>query len=607
MKTQQRGNTLRIIHSERADSLPAESVVWRSSAHRTSDNRLTLINNDVISNIWSYTTDGQIFVPEGYVVCNGIKKDIKDVLQIICEHFYLDRSNPLRPRLEGKLNVTALRSGYVSLQSKVGTVVEQKYVSSCLTPLYWYSTLSEEDVDIIKPYLGDISLEDGADTVYRREHMNPSYLADRAISFISELHGCSVPYVGIPPRNTEGRALGAPLEASLAYQTSNSGRLKLKGVYSLNRFLYSHKLKPAEFRQLVSALFPNTWDADWQINAYTSTLEETEGTIPVPPGYWFDPLPSSTVKARVDALQPLLDQIEPDIAIERYNKLEEFIQEVGLGVFLGEGKESVMLLLDAIHDIIALIRSISTKKLPVLKSVRFKKGVLGKVEGLINIDLLWKFGIKPLMADIEELLHLVLKDPKLINARKLRVDMYRKDITSDETTAHRLAGDYEIQVKKQNSLVDRVIAKSTTSVSYREIAFFEVASPAQFLLAQLGLHQLFEVLWEIFPLSFVIDWFLNLSDLLKDKSLDRLGVMPYRIISTVTFRTELEFQCHSGINIPRVFTSMVRFERSKESLQNIIDAANDFKERIRLHELGNGIHDAGKALTATELLFKKLR
>lgn len=601
MKLQQRGSKLQRLISERADSLPAESVVWRARAHRPGDNRLTLINSDAISNIWAYTYDGQIFVPEGYMAVNGDKMDIKDVLQLICEHFYLDYSNPKRLRLAGILNVGPLNSGYVSLQSVVGTV-SKKYVSNCLTPTYWYSVLDPDALSVYTP-----SIQEGDETVHSSEHATESYLADRSIRFIRETFGVDVPFRGIPPWDKEGRALGNLFEVSLAYKVSYGGRLELKSVHSLNRFLYSHKLSPYEFLKLVNSIVPDSWDCRWQINAYASTKDEAESTIPVPPGYWFDPLPSSTVKARTDALQGLLAQIEPQIAIERYNKLEEFIQEVGLGVFIGEGRESVDLLVDAIHDVIQLIRSVSTRKPPKLRSVRFKKGVLGHVEGLINLDLLWKFGVKPLLDDIQELLNLVLKDPTLINARKLRVDIFQKDITNDEVTAHRLAGDYEEQVKKVNSLVTHVIAKSTTSVSYREVAFFEVASPAQFLLAQLGLHQLFEVLWEIFPLSFVVDWFLNISDLLKDKSLDRLGVKPYRIISTVSLRTELEFQTSEDVSIPRVFTSMVRFERSKESLQVIIDAANDFKERLRLHEYGNGINDVGKALTATELLFKKLR
>lgn len=601
MKLQQRGSKLQRLLSERADSLPAESVVWRARAHRPSDNRLTLINSDAITNIWAYTYDGQIFVPEGYMAVNGDKMDIKDVLELICQYFYLDHSNPKRLRLAGLFNVGPLGSGHVSLQSAVGTS-SSKYVTNCLTPTYWYSTLSPNKLAVHVPQISE-----GTETVNSPEHMTESYLADRSIRFIQDKFHVSVPFQGIPPWEKQGRALSIPLEVSLAYVAAQNGRMRLRSVHSLNRFLYSLKLSPNDFLQLVNDIVPDTWDCRWQITAYASTKNETEATIPVPPAYWLDPLPSNTVKARSDALQELLTQIEPQIAIERYNKLEEFIQEVGLGVFIGEGRESVDLLVDAIYDVIQLIRSISTRKPPRLKSVRFKKGALGKLEGLVNLDLMWKFGVKPLMNDIQELLNLVLKDPALINARKLRVDIFQKDITNNETAAHRLAGDYQEQVKQQNSLVSKVIAKSTMTVSYREVAFFEVASPAQFLLAQLGLHQLFEVLWEIFPLSFVVDWFLNISDLLKDKSLDRLGVKPYRIISTVSLRTELEFQTYEGVSIPRIFTSMVRFERSKESLQYIIDAANDFKERIRFHKLGNGLSDAGKALTATELLFKKLR
>lgn len=213
----------------------------------------------------------------------------------------------------------------------------------------------------------------------------------------------------------------------------------------------------------------------------------------------------------------------------------------------------------------------------VTSDMTLKKGL----KDFGNNYLEYHFGWEPLVKDIYEAISLI-ESP-------IRPPVYRGRATSVYTFKPSPSGPYDICID--------AVRKTSVQV----IANVKVENQSQLTLNQAGVINPFEVLWEVIPFSFIVDWFSNVSDVIGSIS-DFLGLSLEEPATTIkqTYTERASYYTDAGLGS---FRQVYYAEKTTVSVRRTLGIATPklVLKGIKLPSLTRGL----TAISLLTLLLKE--
>lgn len=170
---------------------------------------------------------------------------------------------------------------------------------------------------------------------------------------------------------------------------------------------------------------------------------------------------------------------------------------------LGEMPETLKMLVDLLHTALELTIAAKNGNLKVLKRAAKK---LISVDGLSDVWLLYRYGIRPLMSDIRNVLNAVKKD----------LEKSIRYTSRGKFDSGLLVSEREFCMWPSSEPARKPIWKVITGSRrvFRAGVLFEIDQSIDAMSALWGLDSPIESAWELIPFSFILDWFVNVGDCL---------------------------------------------------------------------------------------------
>lgn len=177
-------------------------------------------------------------------------------------------------------------------------------------------------------------------------------------------------------------------------------------------------------------------------------------------------------------------------------------QNINLSVAFGERREAAKMMSHTVTNIAKSIRKFKGRNpLEWAKVLKHQTGH-GSIRNIPNSWLELQYGWKPLMQDVHGAV-------TALNERERDGDAYRAtvkgQVKSDESRKFSLLGPAYMQY--------RGFLEASCGVKVR--LDYELENPLLATLAQLGITNPAELVWELVPYSFVVDWFLPVGNYLS--------------------------------------------------------------------------------------------
>jgi len=194
---------------------------------------------------------------------------------------------------------------------------------------------------------------------------------------------------------------------------------------------------------------------------------------------------------------------------------------------------------DSQRNPLSFVRSI-TSRLTRQELSEFKRKPIGTLaKELIQLDLANKFAIQPLIGDLKKIANLVeglsnLKS-KLQNADPFRVYgmSYRDD--TDSFSASGAPYDYylwDTDFQYRREVRSWAMVKYNNPLSFLHDDFLsEVHRSAVAIGEYLGFRKLPAVAWELLPMSFIVDWFLDIGSYLRQFDVGTPLEFPFTVVA----------------------------------------------------------------------------
>lgn len=185
-------------------------------------------------------------------------------------------------------------------------------------------------------------------------------------------------------------------------------------------------------------------------------------------------------------------------------------QKVNLANMLGERRQTLSMMAEIVTSIAKAL--IAIKRGQLVKA--FKSIFPTDAKTVANTELMYMYGIKPLLSDLDGMMeHLAIPEKQVFDViANKSIDI---PFELEETHSYRASP----------SCITRVYYSGQVSVRYKVRC--EIALPATRHASRLGLENLPALFWELTPWSFVVDWILPVGQYLQ--SLDSFSGL--RVIS----------------------------------------------------------------------------
>lgn len=216
-----------------------------------------------------------------------------------------------------------------------------------------------------------------------------------------------------------------------------------------------------------------------------------------------------------------------DIAISRlYEKAKN--QSVNLAMALAERKQLTEMLVQVAGKLLSFYRKLKRGNFYAAAAELFPKDA----KGLANVHLMYRYGVKPLISDLEGVVKALATDQ----------DVYYEIITAKtEKIPEVLVNDITSNIRGV-SCRTRVYMSGKAKVLYRYRV--RIASQYDSLIASLsaaGFGNPNSLAYELIPFSFVVDWFIPIGDYLN--KMDAFaGLSIDQATKTVTTETVYRFE-----------------------------------------------------------------
>jgi len=217
----------------------------------------------------------------------------------------------------------------------------------------------------------------------------------------------------------------------------------------------------------------------------------------------------------VSTLNPYLVEHDSKLKRKIHQKLKN--QTVHIGNIIAERKQTMDLVQSSVKRILDLIK--------VKKNIFKAAANYAKNSKQIASDILaFKFGVEPLMNDVQ------------------KFAQYLDDTSDNQVVVARA------NTGKEHAIPIKISTPLLTFEGFVEISYTvkcKVDNPALRTLSQFGLINPLEILWEIAPWSFVVDWFIPVGDWISNKTADcglvfKTGTRKVRLVGN--FSTSVQFQ-----------------------------------------------------------------
>jgi hypothetical protein len=175
-------------------------------------------------------------------------------------------------------------------------------------------------------------------------------------------------------------------------------------------------------------------------------------------------------------------------------------EELLIGATLGELPETIKWIVSIFSRILSLCRKSTYKKLFARKGADLFGG-----SGQLWLE--WRYAVRPLIFELDA-----------------AVKAYNKQI--DKSLRYTARGKNVIPYQESQSTQDVALSNLTITFNktvkqshlYRAGVLYSISGDASNLAMVLGIDKPLEVLWELTTLSFVIDWFINIGDIISAHS-----------------------------------------------------------------------------------------
>lgn len=228
----------------------------------------------------------------------------------------------------------------------------------------------------------------------------------------------------------------------------------------------------------------------------------------------------------------------PDTAmrLRLYSKFKDkAYSQFNMGENLAESKKTLTL----IKDIIALVRHPLREFAYAVKAFKRrnpKKSIgRGLLRDLAQANLIFQYGIRPLMMDLYSACELLRKPYPVSKIRVKCAGIFQRPYTSGYPS-------------QEGYYVERI----SSTVTYSAGAEAVMSNPFMFMLEAAGLVNPAAIAWELTPFSFVFDWFLPIGKWISSAS-DFAGVQLKNCYIT-TFSKTTGVRAYPNYKLPQSIT-----------------------------------------------------
>ena len=209
----------------------------------------------------------------------------------------------------------------------------------------------------------------------------------------------------------------------------------------------------------------------------------------------------STPQSAVDALCDLYSSDSLVAQTKAWANID--VSEMQAWASLGEMPETIRMIVDLLKQAFKL--TIAAKRGDTKTLLREVKK-LRKFDTYADIWLLWRYGIRPLIGDITSLLKVLDAKPivgKRQTFRGKHTLVYDDVVTNSHVNWSAGGAGWDFKT------TERLFA------TFRAGVMVQIENSINSGLAILGLDNPLEAIWELIPFSFIIDWFVNVGDVIS--------------------------------------------------------------------------------------------
>lgn len=301
--------------------------------------------------------------------------------------------------------------------------------------------------------------------------------------------------------------------------------LDASGTYTTDVIPWSSS-NPSPAKQLIGKCHVKYWEAK---------PSGPSSTMPLTAAFGFDPSLSVNGFLEFSLCNLIPPTVFTDLSAEKHNRLVDKLWEKASGskfnalITLGEGKETLSMLFNLIHQLLDIMVAIKHKDYqeafrililnrPGSSSLSSTHNAKLALMNSADIWLTFRFGISPLIQDIQALVDKI----KNINDRSGSF-RYRVRTSSSEE-------------KKTNVSIGNKhgfkLANVSRKTDYQLVAYLN--HDLDFI-DSFGLLDFPSLVWELIPYSFIVDWFIQIGD--KLQNMNTVSVLRGTFVLTTTTYT----------------------------------------------------------------------